>query len=125
MNSPRKYTPISFHEKIPSRIDEVDRLCLRIRHLLQTNDLGEYCFSVELLAQYVNGEPVDRTNLFNSKANTLLELPLAGTIAVFLHPESFLSRTAALVRIGTLDCPEELLPLKLLTLFLRFRPSIL
>jgi serine/threonine-protein kinase RsbW len=51
MNSPRKYTPISFREKIPSRIDEVDRLCLKIRHLLQTNNLGEYCFSVELLAR--------------------------------------------------------------------------
>ena len=38
-------------QTIPSRMPDVDSLCLKIRDLLCSNELGEVCFGVELLAR--------------------------------------------------------------------------
>ena len=51
MRLPQEQTPFSFWERIPSRMDEAEILCLKIRNMLQINDLSRYCFSVELLAR--------------------------------------------------------------------------
>jgi serine/threonine-protein kinase RsbW len=51
MKSPREQVPASFRETIPSRLDEAELLCLRIRRMLENNDLPMLCFPVELLAR--------------------------------------------------------------------------
>jgi anti-anti-sigma factor len=43
--------PNSFRETIPSRLDEAELLCLRIRKMLQNCGLPLLCFPVELLAR--------------------------------------------------------------------------
>lgn len=51
MSHPRERNPICFRQQIPSRMADVDSLCLRIRELLQQNGLSEVRFLVELLAR--------------------------------------------------------------------------
>jgi serine/threonine-protein kinase RsbW len=51
MKSARKPAQPSLCQTIPSQLDEVELLCLKIRDLLQTNGLAEACFGVELLAR--------------------------------------------------------------------------
>jgi serine/threonine-protein kinase RsbW len=51
MKFTRSHERISLCQTIPSQLDEVDSLCLKIRELLKSNCLGEACFGVELLAR--------------------------------------------------------------------------
>ncbi len=51
MRARQEHNPISFRQRIPSRMAEVDSLCLKIRDLLNGNGLSEVCFLVELLAR--------------------------------------------------------------------------
>jgi serine/threonine-protein kinase RsbW len=51
MKPARTHARISLCQTIPSRMPDVDSLCLKIRDLLCSNDLGEVCFGVELLAR--------------------------------------------------------------------------
>jgi anti-anti-sigma factor len=54
--------PISFRETIPSRLEEAELLCLRIRKLLQNSDLPLLCFPVELLARECLANAVNHGN---------------------------------------------------------------
>jgi anti-anti-sigma factor len=62
MKSPREQTPISFRETIPSRLEEAELLCLKIRKMLQNNGLSPLCFPVELLARECLANAVNHGN---------------------------------------------------------------
>jgi len=51
MNSSRGHSGISFQQTISSCSVEAESLCLKIREVLQENDLSPFCFPVELLAR--------------------------------------------------------------------------
>ncbi len=51
MKAARGPAPLSLHLEIPSRLEEVDRVCREIRSLLRDHGLEEACFSAELLAR--------------------------------------------------------------------------
>lgn len=51
MSFSRQHFPISLCQTIPSRLEEIESLCLKIRGLLQAAGLSESCFAVELLAR--------------------------------------------------------------------------
>jgi anti-anti-sigma factor len=62
MKSPREQIPVSFRETIPSRLEEAELLCLRIRKTLQNHDLPLLCFPVELLARECLANAVNHGN---------------------------------------------------------------
>jgi anti-anti-sigma factor len=61
--------PLSLRHTIPSRIEEAESLCLKIRAFLQAAGLAELCFPVELLAReclvnaviHGNGKAADKS----------------------------------------------------------------
>jgi serine/threonine-protein kinase RsbW len=62
MKSPREQIPTSFRETIPSRLEEAELLCLRIRKMLEKNGLSPLCFTVELLARECLANAVNHGN---------------------------------------------------------------
>jgi len=61
----RKSHPLSFSQRIPSRLEDAESLCLRIRHTLRSNGLAELCFPVELLARECLANAIDHGNRRN------------------------------------------------------------
>ena len=51
MKSPPERLAAALEQRIPSRLDAAESLCLKIRGLLEATDPGEVGFAVELLAR--------------------------------------------------------------------------
>ena len=51
MKSSSKESSPALRQTIASRLEETESVCMKIRDVLQANDLGEVCFGVELLAR--------------------------------------------------------------------------
>ena len=51
MKTSRPDASVTFEQRIPSLLAEADSLCLKIRSLLQANEIGAASFPVELLAR--------------------------------------------------------------------------
>jgi serine/threonine-protein kinase RsbW len=66
--------PAFFWQEIPSRMADADSLCLKIRDLLQTKDLGQACFAVELLARECLNNAVIHGNRNNADKFIMLRL---------------------------------------------------
>jgi len=62
MSSFCEHGAVSFEQKIASRRDEAELLCLKIRDLLQTNGLSQFCFAIELLARECVANAVNHGN---------------------------------------------------------------
>jgi len=71
--SSRRPAPISLRQTIPSRVEEAESLCIKIRALLEAAGLAERCFAVELLAReclinavvHGNGSAADKSVVLN------------------------------------------------------------
>lgn len=74
MKPARTQTQISLRQTIPSRMPDVDSLCLKIRDLFLANDLGELCFHVELLARESLNNAVIHGNRHDADKSVRLSL---------------------------------------------------
>jgi serine/threonine-protein kinase RsbW len=74
MKSRRESGTIALQQRIPSRLAEAESLCLKIRNLLEANDLGEICFAVELLARECVNNAVIHGNRNDADKSILVSL---------------------------------------------------
>jgi serine/threonine-protein kinase RsbW len=64
----------AFEQRIPPRLAEAESLCLKIRGLLEENDLGKASFAVELLARECLNNAVIHGNQSRADKSILLRL---------------------------------------------------
>ena len=76
MKPPREPIPTSFRETIPSRLEEAELLCLRIRKTLEKNGLSPLCFAVELLARECLANAVKHGNRNDPDKSIVLEFSI-------------------------------------------------
>jgi anti-anti-sigma factor len=104
MKSSRQHTPIALCEKIPSRVDEVESLSLKVRGLLQGNGLSDLCFPIELLARECLNNAVTHGNRNAADKSVVLRL-LVGREWIRLQVSDegpgFASRKACQKRLDT------------------------
>ena len=74
MTSSFEQAKLSFEQKIPSRSDKVESLCLKIRDLLQENGLSQYCFPTELLARECLANALNHGNENDPGKSIVLQL---------------------------------------------------
>jgi anti-anti-sigma factor len=74
MKPAQEDAPISFCQMISSSMTEAESLCLKIRHLLQTNHLGAACFTVELLVRECLANAIKHGNRSDSNKQVVLRL---------------------------------------------------
>lgn len=74
MKSPGKQTGPSLSQTIPSRMAEVESLCIQVRELLQKKGLSRACFPVELLARECLNNAVLHGNRNDSDKSVLFRL---------------------------------------------------
>ena len=74
MKSQRGSASAALQQRIPSRLSEAESLCLKVRDLLEANNLGEVCFAVELLARECLNNAVIHGNRNDADKSILLRL---------------------------------------------------
>ena len=66
----------SLRQRIPSRLEEIDAFCVRIRSLLNANGLERVCFPVELLARESLNNAVIHGNRKDARKSVQLSLSI-------------------------------------------------
>ena len=74
MSSSWEHAAVSFEQKIPSRRDEAELLCLKIRDVLQASGLPQCCFPIELLARECLANAVNHGNGNDAAKSIVLQL---------------------------------------------------
>jgi len=69
-----QHAAVSFEQKIPSRADEAELLCLKIRDVLQRNGLSQFCFAIELLARECVANAVNHGNGNDAAKSIVVQL---------------------------------------------------
>jgi anti-sigma regulatory factor (Ser/Thr protein kinase) len=74
MNSGCEHAVEFFEQKIPSRMEEAELLCLKIRAIFATSTLSEFSFPVELLARECLANAVNHGNANDHAKSIVLQV---------------------------------------------------